>query len=305
MSQASYTAMQAVPGIFISSHRSVSSYRPMESLPARFSEADTLLGQFAAEVQVRYSGGSSQYPPLFRMKEALVAAALHGYGNQVVRQTQSAIRIWEGFQEVLRNFLPADLGFRGLVVENGDLMLSTASGAFPLEAASGGLSAMLELSWQIFLRSQNAESFTVCIDEPENHLHPELQRVIVPSLLDAFPRVSFIVATHSPFVVTATRECYIYALGRFGEEARVRSQRVGDVNASGTADETLQNVLGLDTPLPLWVQAALSAAIDDVSPDATADDLRRLRSRLSELGLERQFPSAVAAIGKANDDPVN
>lgn len=302
VAQAYYTDMQTVPGIFISSHRSISSYQPMETLPAKFSEADTLLDQFAAEVEARYSGGSSHYSPLFRMKEALVAAALHGYGNQAVRQTPSAVRIWEGFQGVLESFLPSDLGFRHLAVDNGDLMLMTRSGDFPLEAASGGLSAMLELSWQVFLRSQNAESFTVCIDEPENHLHPELQRLIVPSLLEAFPRVSFIVATHSPFVVTATRDCAVYALGREGDEARVSSRQVGDLNASGTADETLQSVLGLDTPLPLWVQSALSAAVEALPPDATAQDLRRLRARLSEIGLERQFPSAIAAISEAGLD---
>ena len=298
MAQVSYSAMQGVPGIFISSHRSISSYRQMESLPARFSDTETLLAQFASEIQVRYTGGTSHHPPLFRMKEALIGAALHGYGNRVVRSTESAIRIWEGFQDVLRDFLPGDLGFRGLLVENGELILNTETGEFPLEASSGGLSAMLELSWQIFLRSQNTRSFTVCIDEPENHLHPELQRLIVPSLLQAFPSVSFIVATHSPFVVTATRECYVYALGRLGNSTRVSSQKLGNLNAAGTADETLQRVLGLDTPLPLWVQSALGEAVANLPPNATADDLRRLRIRLSEIGLERQFPSAIAAIEK-------
>ncbi|WP_419836937.1 AAA family ATPase [Streptomyces brasiliscabiei] len=54
----------------------------------------------------------------------------------------------------------------------------------------------------------------MCFDEPENHLHPSMQRTLVPTLLAAFPNVRFIVATHSPFVVTSTREAYVYALRR-------------------------------------------------------------------------------------------
>lgn len=301
MSNVQYSGMESVPGIFISSHRSVSSYRPLESLPSRFSAADTMLQQFASEVQSRYSGGSSQYPPLYRMKEALVSAALHGYGNKVVRETTPAINIWEGFQRILRTFLPKELQFQELIVENGELLLKTATGEFPLEASSGGLSAMLELSWQIFLRGQDSASFTVCIDEPENHLHPELQRVIVPALLDAFPQATFIIATHSPFVVTSTRDCNVYALGRFGDDGRISSRLLDSLNASGTADETLQSVLGLDTALPLWAQEAVTDAVESLPEDATADDLRRLRSTLKELGLDRQFPAAVAAIGEVRN----
>lgn len=298
MSNVQYTGMEPVPGIFISSHRSVSSYRPLESLPARFSEADSMLAQFAGEVQSRYSGGSGQYPPLYRMKEALISAALHGYGNQVVRETPLAIEIWEGFQKILRTFLPRDLQFESLVVENGELLLKTATSEFPLEAASGGLSAMLELSWQIFLRGQDSRSFTVCIDEPENHLHPELQRLIVPALLKAFPQATFIIATHSPFVVTSTRDCNVYALGRFGDDGRISSRLLDSLNASGTADETLQSVLGLDSTLPLWAEEAVAAAVENLPEDATGEDLRQLRSTLIGLGLNRQFPAAVAAIGE-------
>lgn len=257
-----------------------------------------MLAQFAGEVQSRYSGGSGQYPPLYRMKEALISAALHGYGNQVVRETPLAIEIWEGFQKILRTFLPRDLQFESLVVENGELLLKTATSEFPLEAASGGLSAMLELSWQIFLRGQDSRSFTVCIDEPENHLHPELQRLIVPALLKAFPQATFIIATHSPFVVTSTRDCNVYALGRFGDDGRISSRLLDSLNASGTADETLQSVLGLDSTLPLWAEEAVAAAVENLPEDATGEDLRQLRSTLIGLGLNRQFPAAVAAIGE-------
>lgn len=41
----------------------------------------------------------------------------------------------------------------------------------------------------------------VLIDEIDLHLHPRWQRVIIPKLREHFPRVQFVVTTHSPFVV--------------------------------------------------------------------------------------------------------
>jgi len=288
---------QAVPGIFISSHRSISSYQPLQSLPARFSAANVILGQFAAEVQTRYSGGMSQFPPLYRMKEALVSAAMYGYGNAALVPNDDAREIWEGFQSVLAQFLPEGLEFRKLLVEDGNILLETASSRFPLEAVSGGLSAMLELAWQIFLRAKDSLAFTVCIDEPENHLHPELQRTIVPGLLSAFPHVTFVIATHSPFVVTAAVDCSVYALTNTRSGA-ISSRLVRNVNASWTSDQTLMSVLGLDTPLPLWAENRLSDALSQLPADPTTTELRQLRERLMEAGLGDQFPAALAALSK-------
>ena len=47
----------------------------------------------------------------------------------------------------------------------------------------------------------------VLVDEIDLHLHPEWQRTVLPRLAKAFPRLQFIVTTHSPIVVgTLERE---------------------------------------------------------------------------------------------------
>ena len=52
----------------------------------------------------------------------------------------------------------------------------------------------------------------VLIDEIETHLHLELQRTILPFLTKMFPRLQFIVTTHSPFVVNSLDNAVIYDL---------------------------------------------------------------------------------------------
>lgn len=41
------------------------------------------------------------------------------------------------------------------------------------------------------------------IDEPESHLHPELQKRIIPTLRELFPNIQIICTTHSPFIIAS------------------------------------------------------------------------------------------------------
>ena len=50
----------------------------------------------------------------------------------------------------------------------------------------------------------------VLIDEPEAHLHIKLQKKIMPILTQFFPRIQFIVATHSPFILNSLSNSVIY-----------------------------------------------------------------------------------------------
>lgn len=56
------------------------------------------------------------------------------------------------------------------------------------------------------------DSGIVLIDEPEMHLHLELQERILPALLKMFPHVQFIVATHSPVVVSSIDDAIVFDL---------------------------------------------------------------------------------------------
>jgi predicted ATP-binding protein involved in virulence len=61
----------------------------------------------------------------------------------------------------------------------------------------------------------------VLVDEIDLHLHPSLQRGLIPRLRKAFPKVQWIVTTHSPLVLANFDVNEIIALDR-GSEGNVR-----------------------------------------------------------------------------------
>lgn len=291
----SFENQQHVVGAFVTSHRSAAgSYVPIPSIPTSFAPAAEYFEQFTNEERTRWVGGWTGKSSRLVLKEALMSAAVFSFrDNPVVEYNEEAGSLWFGFQGVLRELMPRSLGYRGIRVRNPDLVIETETGDFIFDEASGGLSAILELAWSIFLRSRSQPVFTVLLDEPENHLHPSLQKELVPGLLLAFPQVQFIVATHSPFVVTATDNSSVYAL-MYNDRRRVEARRLDSATKAGSVDETLREVLGLETTTPTWAERAFESVMSQYPPGSlTEARLVDLRSELASRGLEYKFPTAV------------
>ena len=74
---------------------------------------------------------------------------------------------------------------------------------------SDGYSAIISIITEIIMRMEahQHKAFdlegVVLIDEIETHLHVDLQKKILPFLTDFFPKLQFIVTTHSPFVLSS------------------------------------------------------------------------------------------------------
>jgi predicted ATP-binding protein involved in virulence len=86
---------------------------------------------------------------------------------------------------------------------------------FSLAELSDGYSAVISIVTEIMLRMEAAGSHAydlegvVLIDEVETHLHVELQKKILPFLCDFFPKIQFIISTHSPFVLSSVANAVI------------------------------------------------------------------------------------------------
>ena len=65
----------------------------------------------------------------------------------------------------------------------------------------------------------------VLIDEPETHLHLQLQEQVLPLLTSLFPNVQFIAATHSPAVIASIKNATIFDLTT--KETRISEETAG------------------------------------------------------------------------------
>ena len=290
--QVSIQGFQSVPGVYITSHRPVYFHQAVNEIPTNVQASEQLFNQYLSNLRQFYQPSARIQSPSYRLKAALISLAVFGPGNENVTPNDEARETFEGFSRVLSNVLPAELGFRRISVRIPEVILETRTGDFSLDAASGGIAALLDVAWQIYMRSRSGEIFTVLIDEPENHLHPSLQRSMLPGLLTAFPKAQFIVTTHNPFVVTSVRDSNVIVLNFV--DGRVESTKLEEVDRSASANKVLSDVLGVPFPAPLWVENEVERIVNSVrDEDLTSELLAGLRTQLNSLGLGALFPEVV------------
>jgi len=103
----------------------------------------------------------------------------------------------------------------------------------------------------------------VIIDEIEQHLHPKLQRQILRRFRDKFPKVQFIVTTHSPLCVSGTADlgekgkerCRVFSLGRENDNVTVYPR---EIPRGLRADQILLDYFELKTTLNLSTEEKLA-----------------------------------------------
>lgn len=144
----------------------------------------------------------------------------------------------------------------------------------------------------------------VLIDEVDLHLHPTWQREIGPRLRQVFPRVQFVVSSHSPFIAQAASRDGLFVLRAASRDAPVGVIRPAPQVAGWTADEILTSPLfGLtDTRDPeterlLHEHAGLrgKAKFERLG----AEDQRRL------VAIERALSERLTAPGELRQDEVD
>jgi predicted ATP-binding protein involved in virulence len=90
----------------------------------------------------------------------------------------------------------------------------------------------------------------VLIDEVDLHLHPGWQQRIIADLMNTFPKIQFIVTTHSPQILTTVKREQIRILGR-----NIERQYIAEIPQSETyaelSHDVLQAVMGVDPQPPV------------------------------------------------------
>lgn len=287
------TNQQNINGLSIPSHRAIYSYQAVNVISTQRRTKNDAFSLTRQSVQNRYDniGGPTTS---FYIKETLLNWAIGGSGNEFIEPDQELKEYFLGFQRILKIVLPETLGFKEISIRNYEIILVTKSGDFILDASSGGVSALIDLSWQIYNFSiKKDEQGVVLIDEVENHLHATIQRSILPNLIFAFPNIQFIVTTHSPLIVGSVKNSNVYAF-RYTEDNKVYSEKLDIENKARTATEVLNEVLGVPFTMPIWVEETLRQLTEKyLSADISAESLNEMRNELKNIGLEDLMPVAI------------
>lgn len=131
----------------------------------------------------------------------------------------SKINIEAILSKIMEQDIKLNLGYR--VQGNRRLSLIDSSGvvvAPSLESLSAGQSTLLSIFCSIIQASDMQDinksvqlgtiEGIVLIDEVDLHLHIKLQKDILPQLIKLFPRVQFIVSSHSPFFLKGMHDVF-------------------------------------------------------------------------------------------------
>lgn len=287
------------PGISISSHKSPYIYSKIHYIPNGFPEKEEIFAQYLSSANYQHNIVDSE--PTIRnphevIKQSIISMILYSADNIHATTNSKLKKEVNKFIGLLKIVLPEEIGFNNIVIDRstGEIIFETETGNFLLDSLSGGMGAIIDIVWQLFMAVPTDRDYFVLIDEIENHLHPSMQRDILPKLCRAFPNVQFIISTHSPAVVTSVKNSYIYILDH-NENKKVEVKKLEDYkyDLSNPNEDILYNILGVSTTLPLWAEKKFSEILLkyknlDLS-EAQFDNLRRdmkeasIESLLSDL----------------------
>lgn len=282
--QLNYQNKQQVVGMHIPSHRPAITYQQISQVPTNPKTNQQHYQEFQQLLLQTYGSANVRNPGLV-LKQSLISLALFGSGNDFVQENVEYRELFEGFQEILSILLPESIGFRKIEIRMPDVVLVTDSGDFALDAMSGGISSLFGIAWQIHMYGADKVACTVIIDEPENHLHPSMQRTLLPSLEKAFPKYRFIIATHSPFIVTSNPEANVFGL-MHNNNRQVVSEHLEQADLAGTPDRVLREILDVPTTIPVWVEKEIRNVLRKYAdhPD-NEEKIRAIYSEFQSLGV--------------------
>ncbi|WP_224366950.1 AAA family ATPase [Hyalangium versicolor] len=129
----------------------------------------------------------------------------------------------------------------------------------------------------------------VLIDEIDLHLHPKWQLGLIPTLKRVFPKLQFIVTTHSPMVLPGLSREEVVIL-RPDDEGNVVAQESPETPALLTGSEIYRLFFGIDRLHPANLGADLQRysflIADPLRSDSEDAEMYRLQERLAKAGVD-------------------
>lgn len=156
---------------------------------------------------------NSNYKALLSwFKETQISVYKSGKEIDALKSVKRAIR--NSFEEIETLYYDERIDALSILLKENSKDIKAESK--PMSTLSDGQKVLIGLMGDIALRcnllnplaEENANDLTpgiVLIDELDLHLHPNWQRKIVSILKETFPKIQFIVTTHSPFIIQSLK----------------------------------------------------------------------------------------------------
>ena len=148
------------------------------------------------------------------------------------------------------------------------------------------LSDFCKRMFELYPEAENPlhEEAVVLVDELDLHLHPKWQRDIVPTLSKVFPRVQFIVTTHSPHVLQSMADVNLYVLRRDETSGEITVERSDVTDFTGwTVEEILSETMELKDGVRSVVYNEKKRAFENALKAKDRQAAERLYAELEQM----------------------
>ncbi|MFX1680166.1 AAA family ATPase [Mitsuaria sp. CC2] len=203
-------------------------------------------------------------------------------------------------QTVLASIHALDVKY--VVRDNQLMVLHEGQGWRPFDELSDGQKRLATVFMELAVRAAALNSHlgesciaatpgVILIDELDLHLHPQWQRSVIDNLLDTFPELQFVIASHSPFLIQSALARGVVIDAATGERAAATDHSIEDI---------AEQVMGVDQPQRsqrfLEMRRLAQEYLELMeSPVSTAEAKADLKARLDQaLSVFADDPAAAA-----------
>lgn len=239
--------------------------------------------------------------------------AFHVHPHANTELLKKSIRAWEPVLKAFRLIVDDEKAMLGWMGRHAPLSVgySTPSlgiNGIPLDCLSKGQSSLLSIFLTLLKHADTIQKLDdlsnltgIClIDEADAHLHTNLQAVTLPKLMAMFPKVQFIISTHSPLVVIGIEKQYGTGNCQIISMPPGQTVAVDDYNEH----RHLFDVISATESFMRKAQEAKSDITIVLTEGKT--DVKYLREAIEELGLKQEFDKIrIEEVGSSSPQPMN
>lgn len=190
--------------------------------------------------------------PLFDIENGLIAE------KTIVEAAQNELRL-DSIEDAISEIIPL---FNGIIWSEGDTptkyRIGYADGGnvtdindiptYTFEQLATGARSVLAMIGDMMVRLFKQQpditdvgrlKGIVLIDEIDIHLHPKFQKLIVEQLVATFPKVQFIITTHSPIPMLGAPKNSVFFLVKKGYDHKITVEQIEDVHVKNLTPDTL------------------------------------------------------------------